>query len=259
LKPTAPAGNLRPIGIRPRPRRRAEQRVLTRPEHALARARAFCERYRDPALSALLVVELVQIFLVEPIASLGFKQPLAVTTPLGLFLILVLASHRLGALVAAVAAVGIRAAAGIVELAHASFATEAAAGISAVLALLAVSWVISGVVFGPGRITSHRVRGAIVLYLTIAIIFAWLYRLIAEFIPGAFAGLSFHPGDVLAINPSTYYSLTTLTSLGFGDIAPVNALARSLTTLEAVIGQLYPPIILARILMLYSEGRGTDR
>src|SRR5262249_43270554 len=106
-----------------------------------------------------------------------------------------------------------------------------------------------------GRITSHRVRGAVVLYLTIAMAFAWLYRLIAELVPGAFSGLEFHPGGVFAINSYNYFSLTALTTLGFGDIAPVNPVPRSLTTLEAVIGQLSPAIILARLLTFYSEGK----
>ena len=48
--------------------------------------------------------------------------------------------------------------------------------------------VIFEIVFGPGRITAHRVRGAIVLYLSIAIVFAWLYRLIAEAVPAGFSG-----------------------------------------------------------------------
>ena len=233
--------------------------MLSRPEHALARARAFCERYRDPALSALLALELALIFLVEPLASMGFKQPLLVTTPLLLVLILVLASHRLGALIVAAVALGVRVVAALLDFRHASFTIELVDAISAVIALLAVSWVIFGVVFGPGRITSHRVRGAIVLYLSIALIFAWLYRLLVEFVPGAFKGLSYHGGEILAVGPYTYYSLTTLTSLGVGDIVPINELARSFTTLEAVIGQLYPAIILARILTLYADGRGADR
>ena len=233
--------------------------MLSRPEHALARARAFCERYRDPALSALLALELAVIFVVDPLASMGVKQPLLVTTPLLLVLILVLASHRLGALIAAAVALGVRLVAAFLDFRHASFTIEVVDAISAVIALLAVSWAVFGVVFGPGRITSHRVRGAIVLYLSIALIFAWLYRLLVQFAPGAFTGLSYHGGDILAVGPFTYYSLTTLTSLGVGDIVPINELARSFTTLEAVIGQLYPAIILARILTLYADGRGADR
>jgi hypothetical protein len=49
--------------------------------------------------------------------------------------------------------------------------------------------------------------------------------------------------------------MTSLTTLGLGDITPVNAFARSLTTLEALFGQLFPAVILARILTLYSDDR----
>jgi hypothetical protein len=70
-------------------------------------------------------------------------------------------------------------------------ATGVAEEISAALGLLAVMWAVSGIVFGPGRVTAHRVRGAIVLYLSIAIIFAFLYRLLTEVVPAAFSGLKF--------------------------------------------------------------------
>ena len=109
--------------------------------------------------------------------------------------------------------------------------------------------------FGPGPITAHRVRGAIVLYLSIAIVFAYLYQFIAEVIPAAFSGLTFRGADRSALSPFLYYSLTSLTTLG-GDITPVHEFARSFTVLEALLGQLFPAVILARILTLYSdEGR----
>jgi len=52
-----------------------------------------------------------------------------------------------------------------------------------------------------------------------------------------------------------YFSLTTLTTTGFGDIVPVHAIARSLATLEAVIGQLYPATLLARLVTLEAQNR----
>jgi hypothetical protein len=54
------------------------------------------------------------------------------------------------------------------------------------------------------------------------------------------------PGDLM------YFSMSTLTTVGYGDIAPVNPIARSLANLEALIGQLYPAIIVARIVTLYT-------
>ena len=48
-----------------------------------------------------------------------------------------------------------------------------------------------------------------------------------------------------------YYSLVTMTTLGYGDIVPVTPAARSLTTLEAVVGQLYLAVLVARLVGLH--------
>ncbi len=47
-----------------------------------------------------------------------------------------------------------------------------------------------------------------------------------------------------------YFSFVTLTTVGYGDIAPVHPFARSLCNVEAVIGQLYPATLLARLVSL---------
>jgi hypothetical protein len=91
--------------------------------------------------------------------------------------------------------------------------------------------------------------------LAIAIIFAWIYRLIAFVVPAGFSGLKFAAGQHGALSPFLYYSLTSLTTLGLGDITPVNAFARSLTVLEALLGQLFPAVVLARILTLYTDDK----
>jgi hypothetical protein len=89
-----------------------------------------------------------------------------------------------------------------------------------------------------------------VLYLTTAVFFAYLYRLIAQVVPGAFSGLAFRTGEHGALSPFLYFSLTLLTTVGLGDIAPVDAFACNLTMFEALLGQLFPATILARILTL---------
>lgn len=220
----------------------------------LENIRAVSNRYQDPGLSALMVAQLILIFVAEPLAFEGFEPPLIAIGIIvaGLILLLALGSDQHGALV-------VVAVAGVVRLFTAAAdliwgaSVEVAEGISAVLGLLAMMWAVFEIVFGPGRITAHRVRGAIALYLAIAIIFAWLYRLTAEAIPAAFSGLKLAAGQHGALSPFLYYSLTSLTTLGLGDITPVNAFARSLTVLEALLGQLFPAVILARILTLYTD------
>lgn len=47
-----------------------------------------------------------------------------------------------------------------------------------------------------------------------------------------------------------YFSFTTLTTVGYGDIVPVDPVARSLSNIEAILGQLYPATLLARLVSL---------
>ena len=123
------------------------------------------------------------------------------------------------------------------------------------LHLLAGAWLIIAVtlgivvaraVFGGGRITYHRIVGAILLYLLIAVAFATLFAFVGLSIPESFKGIAF--ADDAALASSLFYvSFVTLTSTGYGDILPVHPLARSLCNIESIIGQLYPATILARL------------
>ena len=109
--------------------------------------------------------------------------------------------------------------------------------------------VVARAVFGGGRITYHRVVGAILLYLLIAVTFATLFAFVGLSIPDAFKGIAFQDDSALA-STLFYLSFVTLTSTGYGDIVPMHPLARSLCNFESVIGQLYPATVLARLVTL---------
>ena len=126
------------------------------------------------------------------------------------------------------------------------------------LQLLAGAWltiavtlgiVVAQVVFGRGRITYHRIVGAILLYLLIAVAFAALFTFVGLSNSDAFKGIAFEDNSALA-SSLFYLSFVTLTSTGYGDIVPVHPLARSLCNIESIIGQLYPATILARLVTL---------
>ncbi len=126
------------------------------------------------------------------------------------------------------------------------------------LHLLAGAWFIIAVtlgilvawaVFGGGRISYHRIVGAILLYLLIAVIFATLFAFVGLSIPDTFKGIVFEDDAALA-SSLFYLSFVTLTSTGYGDIIPVHPIARSLCNIESIIGQLYPATILARLVTL---------
>jgi hypothetical protein len=129
------------------------------------------------------------------------------------------------------------------------------------LHLLAGAWLIIAVtlgvvvaqaVFASGRITYHRIVGAILLYLLLAVAFATLFAFIGLSIPDAFKGIAFEDDSALA-SSLFYLSFVTLTSTGYGDVVPMHPLARSLCNIESIVGQLYPATILARLVTLELE------
>jgi Ion channel len=126
------------------------------------------------------------------------------------------------------------------------------------LYLLAAAWLASSItlgavvavaVFRRGRVTYHRIIGAVLLYLLIAVGFATLFTFVGLLLPEAFKGITFADNPALA-NSVFYLSFVTLTSTGYGDVVPVHPIARSLCNLESVIGQLYPATLLARLVTL---------
>jgi hypothetical protein len=122
-----------------------------------------------------------------------------------------------------------------------------------VLPQLALLWIVSTAVFGRGRATYHRILGAIVMYLAIGMIFVSLDIMLVHLVPDAFTHLSTDPFELR--QALIYFSFSTLTTSSFGDILPVHPIARSLANLEAISGQLFPTILLARVVRLQGSKR----
>jgi hypothetical protein len=118
-----------------------------------------------------------------------------------------------------------------------------------ILMALAIMWIVARTVYAPGQITYHRVVGASMLYLTIGVLFAALYAFVATLTPEAFRGLAISPHVSLPTDV-VYFSFVTLTTVGYGDVTPLDPLIRSLSNLESIIGQLYPATVLARLVSL---------
>ena len=107
-------------------------------------------------------------------------------------------------------------------------------------------------VFQDGPVTAHRIRGAIVIYLLLGVMWAFTYQVAALTIPQAFRlpeGLTANDPEALR-RELTYFSVVTLTTTGYGDITAVHPVARTLVMLEALVGQLYPAIVLAWLVSL---------
>jgi hypothetical protein len=107
-------------------------------------------------------------------------------------------------------------------------------------------------VFQGGQVSGHRIAGAIVVYLLLGVVWAKLYQLAVLTMPQAFRfseELAGSPPDAL-LHQLTYFSFITLTTTGYGDIIPVHPVTRLLVMFEALTGQLYLAITLARLVSL---------
>jgi Ion channel len=117
------------------------------------------------------------------------------------------------------------------------------------IAGLALSSVVARAVFAPGRVTHHRIVGGILLFLSIGLVFVAIFSFLLLLAPNAFTNIEARRGD-FPVGSLVYFSFVTLTTMGYGDIVPVHPYARGLVNIEAIIGQLYPATLLARLVTL---------
>jgi len=113
--------------------------------------------------------------------------------------------------------------------------------------LLAIALLVR--VFEEGEINVHRIQGAVAVYLLLGVMWAGCYRVVLEFDPGAF-NLPANVNDGNLMSTLVYFSFTTLTTVGYGDITAVGTSARSLAMLEALAGQLFPAVLIARLVSM---------
>jgi len=215
------------------------------------RLRLLQARYGDALLTSLTIQLLLLMFVVAPLRAAGFggQEAVALVLIVALMLNSLVLSGNLVTFVLMLVAFAMNAAAVVRRADHQSTANvDLLAGAWLILAVT-LAWIVAHAVFGPGRVNYHRVIGAILLYLLIALTFAPLFAFLGLLIPGAFAGLAMEDSPSLASN-LVYFSFVTLTSTGYGDIVPVHPIARSLCNVETIIGQLYPATFLARLVTL---------
>jgi voltage-gated potassium channel len=127
--------------------------------------------------------------------------------------------------------------------------------ISAVILLMLGTLTCFRTAFSPGPVDRERLSAALSLYLLLGLIFALVFTVFAELRPG-----SFHYAAAPSANFVTrpladmfYFSFVTLATLGYGDIVPLSPSARGLAILEAIIGQMYLVVVVARLVSLYGK------
>jgi hypothetical protein len=136
-----------------------------------------------------------------------------------------------------------------------------AISVTGVMALVTVAFVLYAI--RAGRVDTDVVSAALCAYLLMGATFGVLYSVIESISPGSFIANVAPPSASGAVNSSVlptlhradfvYFSLVAMTTVGFGDIVAVSRIARALTVVEIVIGQLYLVVMIARLVSLWHQ------
>jgi hypothetical protein len=97
------------------------------------------------------------------------------------------------------------------------------------------------------EVTADTVHAALCVYLLLGLLWAMLYLSMEQVSPGS---IQFNPDEPLS-RQCIYYSYVTLTTLGYGDVTPLSETARSFSFVEALMGQLYLAVLVARLVGLH--------
>ena len=217
-----------------------------------ARFERLRQRLSDPILTLLTLMFSILLFVIAPMQANG----VVTGNHLGYFFGLVLLpaaflySRNLFAVGPISIAIALVVAAALVDVDRSSRIDLYLDSAAWLIAGLALSVVVARAVFGPGRVTYHRIVGAVLLYLSIGLVFVALFGFVALSVPNAFTNLATLRGDFAIAGNLIYFSFVTLTTTGYGDIAPLHPYARGLANVEAIIGQIYPATLLARLVTL---------
>ncbi|MBK7949292.1 MAG: two pore domain potassium channel family protein [Deltaproteobacteria bacterium] len=144
------------------------------------------------------------------------------------------------------------------SVAEGALAPRIAGDLSGLALLVLTTFVILNSVVRTRRVELDTVIGGICVYLLIGLSFTTLYRLLLDLDPAAFM-LGDLPLAEACVDASSlparllYFSFITLTTTGLGDIRPASEIAQMLTAGEALTGQLYVAIFVARLMGLHIE------
>jgi hypothetical protein len=215
----------------------------------------------DASLSVLLVVQSLVTFVAVPLGAAMGGSPwmLDLGTLAFAAVCAVTLTERIGVrvlLVAAIAALAVAPGLWTNDGPEGALGKTAVHPVAAVVAFgsdVIVTGLVARLAFSSGPVTAHRIRGAVLVYLNVAVLFGIVYDLLYVAYPGAFrysSGGGISPVAGVRLSDLSYFSLATITTAGFGDIVPVHPVARGITTLESLFGQLFPVIVLSRLVSL---------
>lgn len=127
-------------------------------------------------------------------------------------------------------------------------------GILAITMFVFICYLLLHNIFRHPAVTSATISASLAVYLMLGVIWALAYGLVEHLRPGSFAGISVDSLHEIQ-RDLFYFSYITLTTLGFGDITPVGAAARSLAIMEAIVGQLFLVVLVAGVVGMHLTQR----
>lgn len=119
------------------------------------------------------------------------------------------------------------------------------------LFFVVITYMVIEYVMRQATVSANTIYGAVCGYLLLGISFAFLFGLIYNIAPMAFYLSDGRPLALIRpMQELNYYSFVTLTTVGYGDITPVLPIARTLSWMEAALGQIYLTVLIARLVSL---------
>ena len=109
------------------------------------------------------------------------------------------------------------------------------------------------------RVTTNVLYGTFCLYLIIGLFWGSLYMLLHKLSPGAYSGTLLDKMPDNSFHIFNYFSMVTLTSLGYGDITPQTLGAASLCQFEAIVGQFFTAVLVGWLVGMYLSERQEER
>lgn len=131
--------------------------------------------------------------------------------------------------------------------------------VSGLLFYGAVSWAIVRKLFGHHRSVSRdTLYQAVSVYLLLGMLWSLAYALLELASPGSFSFTDNSETTDARFERFLGFSFTTLTTLGYGNVAPATPRADSLATLQAVVGQIYLAVVIARLVAISVAAESPD-
>jgi hypothetical protein len=215
----------------------------------------------DRSITALLIYLSLSLFLWLPLSAIGWYEfvvrdllfTLVVLS--GIFAVLTKWKQQLAFIIIGILALGIRICWQLL-----GYAWLGSFSMLAMIAFLIIlGWLVIRHIFKEGPVNFYRIQGSIVVYLIMGIVWASLYDLIYQVDPLAFESAKSNHVATESFSQFIYFSFVTLTTLGYGDMVPVNPLAKSLVIFQGMFGMLYPVIMIARLVSLEVDHNRASR